>query len=99
MARRMACDTSSALHGIMCSLTITGIIGFMQKCSYGKCKNEVKWRFSPDIDVSGLLACDTHLETVRMAYISLMTSGDETMCLELLNRKSEIKKDNPTKAL
>jgi hypothetical protein len=69
----------------------------MQKCSYGKCKNEVKWRFSPDIDVSGLLACDDHLETVRMAYVTLMT-GNEELCLELLNRKSEIKKDNPTNA-
>jgi len=94
----MACYTPTALHGIMGTLTIRGIIDFMQKCSYGKCKNEVKWRFSPDIDVSGLLACDTHLETVRMAYIALMTGDDEKLCLELLNRKDEIKKDNPTNA-
>ncbi len=59
-------------------------------CSYGKCKNEVKWRFSPDIDVSGLLACDTHLETVRLAYMMLMIQGDEAECLTLLNRKDEI---------
>lgn len=91
----MACYTSSALHSIMRTLTIRGIISLMV-CSYGKCKNEVKWRFSPDIDVSGLLACDKHLETVRIAYMMLMTQGDETECLRLLNRKSEIKKDNPT---
>jgi hypothetical protein len=57
-------------------------------CSYGKCKAEPKWRFSPDIDIQGLLTCDKHLDTVRMAYMTLMT-GNEDLCYQLLNREKE----------
>lgn len=57
------------------------------KCSYDRCKNEVKWRFSPDIDIVGLLSCNEHKENVRMAYITLIFDRNEDMCVELLNRK------------
>lgn len=58
------------------------------QCSYGKCKTKPKWRFSPDIDIQGLLACDKHLERVKLAYTTLMFGNDE-MCYQLLNRKQE----------
>lgn len=62
------------------------IIKEMQ-CSYGKCKNKAKWRWSPDIDIQGLLACDKHQASVLRAYMVLVTSGDEELCYELLNKK------------
>lgn len=67
-------------------------------CSYGKCKTTAKWRFSPDIDIEGLLACDKHLEIVRMAYAALMLSGDEDMCYKLLKRSKETQQSAPRPA-
>lgn len=57
------------------------------ECSYGKCKAQAKWRYSPDIDVSGLKACDDHKDTVQNAYIVLMTSGDNDIFYSLLGTK------------
>jgi len=37
------------------------------------CEKEATHRFSPDLDVKGIGACNEHLEVVRMAYMLLMT--------------------------
>jgi hypothetical protein len=62
------------------------------QCSYGTCKTKPIWRYSPDIDVNGLLACDAHKNTVQMAYMVLL-SGNEALCLDLLKHT---KKTKPT---
>jgi len=41
------------------------------------CQEEAFVRFSPDLDIDGLGACEKHKDDVDMAYIILITSGKE----------------------
>jgi hypothetical protein len=46
----------------------------MKRCF--KCGHKAYYRFSPDLDISGLGACKKHLEKVKMAYILLLSGKD-----------------------
>lgn len=39
------------------------------------CNVRAKWRFSPDLDIRGLGACQKHLEIVREGYRILLFLG------------------------
>jgi len=41
------------------------------------CNGEAVYRFSPDVDIEGLGACDKDKESVQMAYIILLNEGLE----------------------
>ena len=41
------------------------------------CKKEATHRFSPDLDIDGLGACDIHKESVEIAYFILLNVGLE----------------------
>ena len=43
-----------------------------------KCGKPATKRFSPDLDINGLGACDADVEAVRLAYAMLMM-GDEKL--------------------
>lgn len=39
------------------------------------CSEPATKRFSPDLDIQGIGACDSHLEDVRLSYILLISGG------------------------
>jgi hypothetical protein len=41
------------------------------------CNNEAAYRFSPDLDIDGLGACETHKEFVQLAYYILLNEGEK----------------------
>ena len=47
----------------------------MARCEI--CGKEATARLSPDLDIDGLGVCGEHEEIVRLAYIILVTSGEE----------------------
>ena len=62
------------------------------------CGRRAKWRFSPDLDIRGIGACQRDLEDVRMAYIILLGEGGEKMFksfIEGVKKKRGITKDEP----
>jgi hypothetical protein len=63
------------------------------------CNKYAKFRFSPDLDISGLGACNKHLEDVRIIY-SLLLSGNEDLAYKLINsakKANKSKSKSPTK--
>ena len=54
------------------------------------CGYRAKWRFSPDLDIRGLGACQKHLEIVRQGYGILLSLGIEEY---KAYRKVEIEKE------
>lgn len=63
-------------------------------CTITNCKQEATTRFSPDMDIQGIGACETHVEDVRLAYVALM-QGDEDIFKSLIGAK--VKKVKPVK--
>ena len=41
------------------------------------CKEEAIYRFSPDLDINGLEACEKHKQDIEIAYMILLTDGEE----------------------
>jgi hypothetical protein len=41
------------------------------------CGEKAMWRFSPDLDVEGIGACQIHKESVRLAYYILCDEGEK----------------------
>ena len=48
------------------------------------CKEEAIYRFSPDLDINGLEACEKHKQDMQIAYVILLTDGEEA-CKSFLN--------------
>ena len=49
------------------------------------CKNKATKRFSPDLDIQGIGACNKHLEQVQLAYIALL-QGDKDIYESLIKK-------------
>lgn len=41
------------------------------------CGKLAKWRWSPDLDIDGIGACDKHQEDVQLAYVMLLQQDEE----------------------
>ena len=48
------------------------------------CKEEAIFRFSPDLDINGLGSCEKHKQDMQIAYLILLTGGEEA-CKAFLN--------------
>lgn len=46
-----------------------------KKCEI--CGKKAVYRFSPDLDISGIGACKKHKIDVHIAYIALVTQGEQ----------------------
>ena len=42
------------------------------------CGNEAVYRFSPDLDIDGLGACEEHEKVIQLAYTILIIDGEES---------------------
>ena len=64
----------------------------VMKCTV--CESDAITRFSPDLDIRGLGACEEHVNTLRWAMYLLMNEGETAFETYLLAvRKNEPKKD------
>lgn len=62
------------------------------KCTI--CEGEATTRFSPDLDIEGLGACEQHVDALRWALYILLNEGEAAFETYLLAvRKNEPKKD------
>ncbi len=59
------------------------------KCA--KCDKEATKRFSPDLDIRGIGACDEHEEIVKVGYLALL-QGDEKLAKSLLKAAPNLTK-------
>ena len=61
------------------------------------CGEEAIYRFSPDLDINGLEACEKHKQDMQIAYVILLTDGEKA-CKSFLNslEKTEAHFNSPS---
>jgi len=55
------------------------------------CGEEAVYKFSPDLDIDGLSACEKHRRDMRLAYLILCQYGEKEYNEFVKNLKSEQK--------